>query len=596
MHGLNNIAVALALSAIWSFGLDLGRHGTSGSSLLLALFRTLCKAYPFVVISHFVWSAIIWPTFFSPLRQLPNVPSDGWLSKETLRLVSEPRGVPQSDWINSLSNRPVDLARYRSFLGFERLLIISPKALAEVLTTKSYDFRKPGLIVSELKQATGMGVLLAEGSEHKSQRKALQTAFNYRHIKNLYPVFWDVAGEFATVLEKQIPTGTPRTSDTTAVIDIVDWASRATLDIIGRAGMGQGFDAIQNDDSRLHQAYRMIFEPSRGAIFLALLRLIFPERLVNWLPLRRNKRMRHGIQVIRSKCQELIRERKEKIKRQKAGVDNSGNDILTVALLNGGFTDEQLIDQLMTFLAAGHETTATALTWAIYILCKQPEVQNRLREEIRMHFPNPKGWPRSERPSSNTLQQAIDFKLPYLNVVCLEVMRYFAPIPLTMREATCDTTILHTFVPAGTRIILAPRVTNRDSALWGPDANNFNPDRWLSPKNGNREATEQSKFKIGNQKRDSTAAPEVIQEEVRGRTEARSNYADLTFLHGPRSCIGQSFARVEFAILLATLIANFEFQIEDESLLDERNISISRGATSRIVGGLKVRVRPIAVV
>ncbi|EWG36207.1 hypothetical protein FVEG_14636 [Fusarium verticillioides 7600] len=441
-----------------------------------------------------------------------------------------------------------------------------------------------------------MGVLLAEGSEHKSQRKALQTAFNYRHIKNLYPVFWDVAGEFATVLEKQIPTGTPRTSDTTAVIDIVDWASRATLDIIGRAGMGQGFDAIQNDDSRLHQAYRMIFEPSRGAIFLALLRLIFPERLVNWLPLRRNKRMRHGIQVIRSKCQELIRERKEKIKRQKAGVDNSGNDILTVALLNGVFTDEQLIDQLMTFLAAGHETTATALTWAIYILCKQPEVQNRLREEIRMHFPNPKGWPRSERPSSNTLQQAIDFKLPYLNVVCLEVMRYFAPIPLTMREATCDTTILHTFVPAGTRIILAPRVTNRDSALWGPDANNFNPDRWLSPKNGNREATEQSKFKIGNQKRDSTAAPEVTQEEVRGRTEARSNYADLTFLHGPRSCIGQSFARVEFAILLATLIANFEFQIEDESLLDERNISISRGATSRIVGGLKVRVRPIAVV
>ncbi|KAF5269047.1 hypothetical protein FOXYS1_42 [Fusarium oxysporum] len=499
-----------------------------------------------------------------------------------------------------MSNKPVDLARYRSFLGVERILIISPKALTEVLTTKSYNFRKPDLIVSELKQATGMGVLLAEGSEHKFQRKVLQAAFNYRHIKNLYPVFWDVAGEFATVLEKQILTEMQRTADARAVIDIVDWASRATLDIIGKAGMGQGFDAIQNDDSRLHQAYRMIFEPSRGAIFLAILRLIFPERLVNCLPVGRNKRMRHGMRVIRSKCQELIRERKEKIKHQQAGDDNSANDILTVALLNGGFTDEELIDQLMTFLAAGHETTATALTWAIYILCKQPEAQTRLREEIRRHFPNPKSSPRSERPRSITFQQVIDFKLPYLNAVCLEVLRYFAPIPLTMREATCDTTILQTIVPAGTRIILAPRVTNRDSALWGPDANNFNPDRWLSPKNGNGEAAEHSKFNPGNQKRDSTgdssAAPQGTKEEVRGRTEARSNYADLTFLHGPRSCIGQSFARVEFAILLATLIANFEFQIEDKNLLDERNIRISRGATSRIVGGLKVRVRPIAVI
>ncbi|KAF4501745.1 cytochrome P450 monooxygenase [Fusarium agapanthi] len=451
-----------------------------------------------------------------------------------------------------MSNKPVDLARYRSFLGVERILIISPKALAEVLTTKSYNFRKPDLLVSELKQATGMGVLLAEGSEHKFQRKSLQAAFNYRHIKNLYPVFWDVAGEFATVLEKQILTEMQRTADATAVIDIVDWASRATLDIIGKAGMGQGFNAIQNDDSRLHQAYRMIFEPSRGAISLAILRLIFPERLVNCLPVGRNKRMRHGMRVIRSKCQELICERKEKIKHQQAGDDNPANDILTVALLNGGFTDEELIDQLMTFLAAGHETTATALTWAIYIL------------------------------------------------FCLEVLRYFAPIPLTMREATCDTTILQTIVPAGTRIILAPRVTNRDSALWGPDANNFNPDRWLSPKNGNGEAAEHSKFNPGNQKRgstgDSSAAPQGTKEEVRGRTEARSNYADLTFLHGPRSCIGQSFARVEFAILLATLIANFEFQIEDKNLLDERNIRISRGATSRIVGGLKVRVRPIAVI
>lgn len=599
MRGLNTTAVSLVLSAIWSYGLD---HGGSGSlfSTLCHYIGTFCKTFPLLVVSRFIWSAIIWPTFFSPLRHLPNIPSDGWLSKETLRLVTEPRGIPQSDWINSMSNEPIDLARYRSFLGVERIIVISPKALAEVLTTKSYNFRKPDLIVSELKQATGMGVLLAEGSEHKFQRKVLQTAFNYRHIKNLYPIFWDVAGEFASALEKQVLERQQSSSGTETVIDIVDWASRATLDIIGIAGMGQGFDAIQNADSQLHQAYRMIFEPSREAIFLAVLRLIFPDRLVNWLPLRRNKRMHHGIQVIRSKCLELIRQRQEQIRLLPSGGDGLGSDILTVALLNGGFSDEKLIDQLMTFLAAGHETTATALTWAVYILCKQPEIQTRLRAEIKLNFPSPKTSPTSQGPSLNVLQEAIDLKLPYLNAVCLEVLRYFAPIPLTMREATCDTTILQTAVPAGTRIILAPRVTNRDSALWGSDANNFNPDRWLSPKGENAKATEHSEFDIGNQDRglagDSSATTKETKKTGPGKSEARSNYADLTFLHGPRSCIGQSFARAEFAILLATLVLHFEFQIEDPTLLDERNIRISRGATSRIVGGLGVRVRPIAVV
>lgn len=599
MRGLNTTAVSLVLLAIWSYGLD---HGGSGSlfSTLCHYIGTFCKTFPLLVVSRFIWSAIIWPTFFSPLRHLPNIPSGGWLSKETLRLVTEPRGVPQSDWINSISKEPVDLARYRSFLGVERILVISPKALAEVLATKSYNFRKPDLIVSELKQATGMGVLLAEGSEHKFQRKVLQTAFNYRHIKNLYPIFWDVAGEFASALEKKVLERQQSPSDTETVIDIVDWASRATLDIIGIAGMGQGFDAIQNADSQLHQAYRMIFEPSREAIFLAVLRLIFPDRLVNWLPLQRNKRMRHGIRVIRSKCLELIRQRQEQIRHLPSAGDGIGSDILTVALLNGGFSDEKLIDQLMTFLAAGHETTATALTWAVYILCKQPEIQTRLRTEIKLNFPNPKTSPRSNRPSLNVLQEAIDLKLPYLNAVCLEVLRYFAPIPLTMREATCDTTILQTAVPAGTRIILAPRVTNRDSALWGSDANNFNPDRWLSPKGENATPTEHSEFDTGNQNRDLAGDVSATTKRTKktgpGKSEARSNYADLTFLHGPRSCIGQSFARAEFVILLATLVLNFEFQIEDPRLLDEQNIRISRGATSRIVGGLNVRVKPIAVI
>ena len=94
-------------------------------------------------------------------------------------------------------------------------------------------------------------------------------------------------------------------------------------------------------------------------------------------------------------------------------------DILSVALESGGFTDENLIDQLMTFLAAGHETTASAMTWAAYLLAKHPEVQTRLRAEIRENLPS--------ISDTDTTVSSVDIdRLPYLTAVCNEVLRYLS--------------------------------------------------------------------------------------------------------------------------------------------------------------------------
>jgi cytochrome P450 len=94
-------------------------------------------------------------------------------------------------------------------------------------------------------------------------------------------------------------------------------------------------------------------------------------------------------------------------------------DILSVALESGGFTDENLIDQLMTFLAAGHETTASAMTWATYLLAKHPEVQARLRAEIRENLPS--------ISDTDTAVSSSDIgRLPYLSAFCNEVLRYLS--------------------------------------------------------------------------------------------------------------------------------------------------------------------------
>jgi len=270
--------------------------------------------------------------------------------------------------------------------------------------------------------------------------------------------------------------------------------------------------------------------------------------MVKRIPIQRNDDIVTAVKVIRRVCRELIQKKQEKLDNKEERVDA---DILSVALESGGFTSENLVDQMMTFLAAGHETTATASIWAIYLLCQHPDVQTRLREEVRENLP-------SIDDASIPVSDKILDKLPFLHAVCNEVLRVNAPVRLTMREVERDTSILGQFIPKGARIILSPWAVNMSTALWGKNASKFDPDRWMGP----------------------------------GRTNtggADSNYALLTFLHGPRSCIGQGFAKAEFACILASVVGRFEMELEDK----DRVIEIKGGVTAKPKDGLRVRMTAI---
>lgn len=181
----------------------------------------------------------------------------------------------------------------------------------------------------------------------------------------------------------------------------------------------------------------------------------------------------------------------------------------------GSFTDEELKNQLMTFMAAGHETTASSLTWCLYALARNPDMQTRLRNEIRAGIPS--------LDSPITTPETID-SIRYLRNFCNEVTRFYPPVPITLREADVDTTICDQFIPKGTTIIVCPSAINKSKEFWGEDADVFNPDRW--DKEG-------------------------------GAGGATTNFAMLTFLAGPRSCIGQKFAVEEFRCMVAALVGMF---------------------------------------
>lgn len=181
---------------------------------------------------------------------------------------------------------------------------------------------------------------------------------------------------------------------------------------------------------------------------------------------------------------------------------------------------------MMTFLGAGHETTSTALQWCVYVLCKHPDVQTRLREEIRANLP-PISTENPQPPAATDIDN-----LPYLNAVCNEVLRYHPSVPATIRCASRDTTIIGEPIPKGTLFLIAPEIIGKSKELWGPDADKFNPERWLGPGRANNGG-------------------------------ADSNYANLTFLHGPRSCIGQGFAKAELACMVAVVVGKYHMELKN---------------------------------
>lgn len=129
-------------------------------------------------------------------------------------------------------------------------------------------------------------------------------------------------------------------------------------------------------------------------------------------------------------------------------------------------------------------------------------------------------------------------------------------MPFTLRIAAHDTSILQTFVPKGTTVVLCPSATNRSPELWGADADTFDPERWIrNPGSGG----------------------------------CVSNFGLLTFLHGPRSCIGQGFARAEFAVLVAVWVAGFEMELVEMG----REVEVVGGVTTKPKGGVRMRVKAI---
>ncbi|KAF5988569.1 cytochrome P450 monooxygenase 78A3 [Fusarium bulbicola] len=489
------------------------------------LFSALVSSWAFAVATYLiVWLGWIYPYHVSELRHIPTVPGFP-LWGQFLDIATQECGVPQRQWHQKYG----PIVRYFLPFGSERLSIAEESALRHMTRGCPKHYPKPLRVRVWMSRIFGHGLLLAEGDDHLSQRKALMPAFSTQAIKEASPVFWEKALVLADRWNEQVKVGMAEA----ASIEVLDWLSRATLDIIAKAGFRHDINSLEHPEAPIRVAYQVMFASKLWSQTLYVLQTLLPSP--NLIPTHIINRIDCAQGIIVRLASKIVLQKEVEVGQESAAVDigekniGKGRDIISAITTQYGSLEEngreglsfmEKRDQVMTFLGAGHDTTAIALAWSLHLLAKHRDVQQRLRKEIKIHFPILSS--NRDTLDVDALTDTDPGKLPYLSNVCREVLRYIPPVPLMVRESQVDDVLAGYHIPAGTLIDVAANAINHLPMYWGEMASKFDPDRWDN------------------------------------LPTCWTPIAFMTFYHGSRACIGREYLEMEMKALLCVLISSME--------------------------------------
>ncbi|TCD59981.1 hypothetical protein EIP91_010949 [Steccherinum ochraceum] len=385
-------------------------------------------------------------------------------------------------------------------------------------------------------------------------------------------------------------------------VDVLAWFARATLDVIGEAGFGYTFDSLSGGkESELAHAFGVIFSTARKFRVITILQVWFPVlRKFQSQPteLREAHATMHRIGL------ELIEQKRAEVLAEKAAAAGSvfvvGVGLMRMVLygtvVRSNMSEDpaqrmstnETLCQISTFIAAGHETTASALTWSLYALASAPAVQNKLRASLQgVRAPS---FHSSE--SHHTPLCAVDdlseiLTHPYLDAVVREALRLHAPVTSTMRVAAHDDVIpLSSSSSSSSESVAGPgsiRVNkgdiisipistlNQSTEEWGEDGRVFRPERWLDDDVGEVDGNDEGKGSAGGSGSGRRGLREKRGARVQGLWGNMLTFLNGNPVNGNRACIGWRFAVNEIKIFLYVLVRDIEFSI-DPALVVEKKV------------------------
>ncbi|MEM6667885.1 MAG: cytochrome P450 [Pseudomonadota bacterium] len=378
-------------------------------------------------------------------------------------------------------------------------MVMDPGALRRIMLDAVDDYPKSELTQRLLRPAIGTSIFTSEGDEWRWQRRAAAPIFNHRKMVALSPMMTAAADRTAERLAKSIDDG----FDGTGVADVMDEMVTATFEIVCDALLsgGEGLDRRE-----IGGAITRYFDTIGKVSILDI------AGVPNWIP-RPSQLMNRGVMNgTVEMVDKLIASRRASLESYEGADDLLGYMLRAEDPETGQKMDDATLrNNLLSFIVAGHETTALALAWSLYLLANDKAAQDRAAEESRAAI--------GQGPAAAEHLE----HLPYIRQVLDEAMRLYPPAAMLSRTARVDDELCGREVRKGDLVTLPIYALHRHELLW-ENPLQFNPDNF---------------------------APE--------KAKARDRYAYLPFGAGPRVCIGMNFSLMEAAIILATLLARLEF-------------------------------------
>ncbi|KAK0222859.1 cytochrome P450 [Armillaria nabsnona] len=477
----------------------------------------------------------------SVVKQLRGPTPDSWLLGNEYAVKHQDQvGDLDFPWFREYGSAFRGAACY----GKDLLVLGDPKGLQHVLHGSGYRYPKTPDSDYNLNILFGRGIITVAGSVHQRHRKVMNPAFSAAQLRTFLSLFQQSANKFSQKLTDMAEGGQSN-------INITLWLGKLTLDIIGESAFGYQYGALDDENNGLANTLNNLFHdagifPSRAGILFSALPRILPKPLLQLMDLIPSRQKTHfsSFEVAAKKVgQELLKENVEG-----NGLDSStGKDVLSIlARANSQeeekkrLSDDEVLAQIASLTLAGHETTASTLTWTLFELCNHPEQQDRIRAEI--------AEVRSRYATKGELTAADYDGMPFMNAVIKETLRFHPIVPGLLRIAAYDDVIPLTDpvttstgaklteipVEKGQLVEIAIAYYNRNPTVWGSDADAWNPDRFLG------ELDKQTPVGV---------------------------YANLlTFSAGVRSCIGWRFAVMELQVILFELLESFKFTFPKEGI------------------------------
>lgn len=393
-----------------------------------------------------------------------------------------------------LSAQPARL--YRAWMAefrtpfFRSYLVNQPDLVKTVLKDRPDDFPKSNRISEGLRPLLGESVFLTNGDTWKRQRRIIDPAFEGGRLKDTFPAMLAAAQACVARLSAM----------TDQTVEIEAETSHAAADVIFRT-----LFSIPIDHEVAAQVFTRFRDYQRSAPILNIAAFL---PLPGWFPRFHSRRTRQAARDIRSLIARLTAERQAQISAGTAP-DDLATKIMTTADPQTGetFSTEEMIDQVAIFFLAGHETSASALAWCLYLVATHPEWQEKLAEEAK------------------ALDTGQDFatvaRLKLSRDTFREALRLYPPVPMMVRETTCPEQFRDRDIKPGAQIVLSPWHLHRQTRLWdNPDG--FDPARWQTEN---------------------------------GKTCMRDAF--IPFSAGSRVCTGAGFAMVEGPLILSIILRHF---------------------------------------